>query len=240
MGEVRDLRKKHFFMVDDEYLNGYAKHCGWKATLVYMALCRHADKHQTCFPSKKLLSTKLLISERSIYTAIKTLQEWNIIEVTEQGRKEDGSFRNKIYRLKDKSVWGKIPQATGADGTGKHSPQATDDTHRRHHVPNKETHSKGTHNKETHNIASSNLLMQFPSTLQERIRVYIERNRFKNKSRLITEGRKSTLLAELFSSRERCNDDSVFGYALDMSINYDACNVGYVGKVWGNRKAGKA
>lgn len=132
--------------MDDEYLNGYARLCGIHATGVYMSLCRHANKDQTAFPSKKLMGEELNISERSVYSALKTLEEWGIISITQQGRKEDGSFRNLLYTLKDKSSWvPKPPSANGADGTKQHSPSANYDTHRRHMVPNKDTHNKDTH-----------------------------------------------------------------------------------------------
>jgi hypothetical protein len=55
---VRDLRNKQHFIVDDAYLNGYAKLCGPNATLVYLCHCRHADRHQESFPSVQLMAEK--------------------------------------------------------------------------------------------------------------------------------------------------------------------------------------
>lgn len=83
------------------------------------------------------------------------------------------------------------------------------------------------------------MLKQFNSNLQEKSKVYIERNRLKNKSKVLTEGRKVTLLTELWNTKERCADDNLFGYAIDMAIQYAAENIGYVNKVWANKKAGK-
>jgi hypothetical protein len=148
--EIRDLRKKDKFVIDDEYLNGYAKLCGINATGVYVSLCRHANKQQTCFPSKELLANELNISERSVYSALKKLEEWNIIKTQSQGRKDNGSFKNNIYTLLDKSLWKNKPQANNADGTICLPPQANNDISRRHVVPNKETHIK-----ETHSIATA-------------------------------------------------------------------------------------
>lgn len=93
----------------------------------------------------------------------------------------------------------------------------------------------------TNNIANpkEDLLIQFNSSFQEKIKVYIERNRLKNKSQTITEGRKQTILTELWNAKERCADDQLFSYALEMSINYDACNIGYVNAIIKNKKAGK-
>lgn len=133
-------------MVDDEYLNGYARLCGWKATVVYFALCRHANKDQVCFPSKKLIAEELDISERSVYTAIKTLETWKIIRIHFQGRKADGSFKNLVYILLDKSRWKSKPSANGAVSKKQHVPSANYDNRRRQGVPNKDTHKiKDTH-----------------------------------------------------------------------------------------------
>ena len=92
----------------------------------------------------------------------------------------------------------------------------------------------------TDNISQADgLLKQFSNILQDKIKVYIERIRLKNRSKVITDGRKVTLLTELWNSKERCADDNVFAYAIDMAISYDACCIGYVNKVWANKKAGK-
>jgi hypothetical protein len=92
----------------------------------------------------------------------------------------------------------------------------------------------------TYNTVASQttgLLASFNISLQEKIKVYIERNRLKNKSQAITEGRKQTLITELWNSKERCADDNTFGYAVDQAIQHDACCIGYVNKVWANKKA---
>jgi len=141
--KVRDLRDK-FFLVDDAYLNGYAKQCGINATGVYMALCRHVGKEQSCFPSKKTMAEKLGICERSVYTAIKKLEKCNLIKVESRGRKKDGSYRSLTYHLIDKSQWNQILTVNVADSKKKHVPTANNDKDQRQHMPNKETHNKGT------------------------------------------------------------------------------------------------
>ena len=142
--KVRDLRER-FFQVDDVYLNGYAKLCGINATGVYIALCRHANKEQSCFPSKKTIAERLGISERSVYTAIKNLEKWNLIKVESQGRKKDGSYRSLTYYLLDKSQWNAKPSANPADGEKKAVPAANSDKNRQQELPNKETHNNQTH-----------------------------------------------------------------------------------------------
>ncbi len=83
------------------------------------------------------------------------------------------------------------------------------------------------------------LLLQFPSSIQTNIKVYIERVSNKNKTGVVTEGRKVTLLTELYNSWQRCQDDNLFGYALEQAINYDAPNIGYLNAIIKNKKTAK-
>ncbi len=102
--EIRDIRKKEQFVVDDIYLNGYAKLCGIFATGVYMALCRHADiYHQTCFPSISLLARKLNVSKSQVIRALQILEDWNII------RREKTEGKGNRYFLIDKKHWRPAP-----------------------------------------------------------------------------------------------------------------------------------
>lgn len=102
--KIRDLRQKEKFVVDDEYLNGYARLCGWQASLVYLSLCRHAPKEQKSFPSARLMSEELDVSTHTIFKGIKNLQEWNVVKVKNTYRKDGGKSSN-IYILLDKSAW---------------------------------------------------------------------------------------------------------------------------------------
>ena len=145
--KVRDLRDK-FFLVDDEYFNGYGRLCGISTTGVYIVLCRHVGRAQSCFPSKKTIADKLGISERSVYTAIKKLEQFNIIKTESRGRKRDGSYNSFTYFLLDKSQWKTVPTANIADGKKKHVPTAKNDNHQRQQLPNKDTHNKETHLRE--------------------------------------------------------------------------------------------
>lgn len=148
--EVRDMRVKEKFFINDEYLNGYAKLCGWKATLVYLCLCRHADRHQEAFPSVKLMSEKLGISKRSVNRAISDLVEWNIIGVSQ--RKSDGGvFDHNLYALKDKKEWKvkpSVPQARGSRAPHSQAPSATQSKNRAPHSRPKDTQFKETQEKE--------------------------------------------------------------------------------------------
>jgi uncharacterized phage protein (TIGR02220 family) len=100
--EIRDIRKKEQYVMDDAYYNGYAKICGPWASLVYLALCRHADIcRQTCFPSISLIAENLKISGRQVMRGLQTLEEHNII------RRERTLGKGNKYWLIDKKHWKK-------------------------------------------------------------------------------------------------------------------------------------
>jgi len=117
--KVRDLRIKEKFWLDDAYLNGYARHLKPIATAVYMSLCRHADKGQSCFPAEITIAEEHGIGERTVRSKIALLQNWNIIKI-KRTRSQKGTWLHNTYFLLDKSQW-KKPQAKSASGssTGK-------------------------------------------------------------------------------------------------------------------------
>lgn len=98
--EVRDLRTKEKFVIDDEFLNGYAKIVGIYAVGVYSSLCRHANKEQKCWPSISKMCEELNISHRSTLRAIKYLEFWGIIKKHRVGRRSSNR-----YDLIDKKHW---------------------------------------------------------------------------------------------------------------------------------------
>lgn len=163
--EVRDHRNKQMFRVDDEYLNGYAKLCGVNATLVYLCLCRHADRYQESFPSVTLMAEKTGVSRDSVIRGIKMLIEWNIIS-KERERKENAQWLNNRYVLLDKSVWKNKPSSTQQHGSQvAHSvePSRNDGQNQVAHSDTKVTHKKDTHIK----IATQSVA---PFSLEEEIK----------------------------------------------------------------------
>lgn len=113
---IRDFRNKNFFMVDNEYLNGYAKLLNPNATVTYLSLCRHARAEtQECFPGIKLIAKENNISERSVMRSIKLLEEWRIIKV-ERNKGVDGKQMNNDYVLLDKSQWKNKPSDLQSSG----------------------------------------------------------------------------------------------------------------------------
>ena len=131
--EVRDRRAKERFMIDDEYLNGWAKKCKAHATAVYMSLCLHGNVDQYCWPSIKKIGEEHSMSPRQVRYALDTLKKYHLIEVERLGKK-----LNNRYWLVDKSEW-----SNGQDMPLTTAPYAT---HPLHHMP---LHSKDTQYKDT-------------------------------------------------------------------------------------------
>lgn len=137
---VRDFRNKNFFLMDDAYLNGYAKLVSPSVTAVYMSLCRHADKLQKSFPSIQLLAEEHSLSVSTVQRAIRKLVSLNIIS-RERTKASNGKWINNTYILLDKSVW---KRATGHPRPMV-KPQVIHDQTTGHPRPIKDTHKKGTH-----------------------------------------------------------------------------------------------
>lgn len=139
---VRDFRKKQFFMVDDAYLNGYAKYLGAHASCVYLSLCRHADKKQSAYPSEESIALEFDMSVRTVRSKIKILKRYNLIRTIRE-RTKKGTWEHNIYYLIDKSEWIK-PEATVAHG----QPEANNSRNQRQitafnqrqEMPPKDTH----------------------------------------------------------------------------------------------------
>ena len=165
--EVRDLRTKEKFVIDDLYLNGYAKKCGIYATGVYLSLCRHADKQQKSFPSHQRIAEELAISRSQVIRSIKILEENGIVTKERVGKKA-----NNRYYLLDKSSWGDVSTSNISDVP---TSDITSVPQEHHHVSTSNIHSKETHKKETHSkeIVSADTTESVPHG-NETINILIE------------------------------------------------------------------
>jgi DNA-binding Lrp family transcriptional regulator len=147
--EVRDMRHKEKFQIDDVYLNGYAKKCGIYATGVYVSLCRHADsKTQECWPSIKRIAEELNIGINTVKRAIKILEENHLIIKKRLGKK-----LNNRYILLDKSEWSDSPVRAITSPPQGH-----------HYGPHRDFHSKDTQLRNTHNKEDFNKLNELRRT----------------------------------------------------------------------------
>ncbi len=149
---IIDKRKKEKYVLDDEYLNGMARLCGWQGTIVYNSLCRHVDKDQKCFPSIKLISEQHNVNRKTIIKGIDSLERRGVIEI-KKIRSKGGQWLNNEYTLLDKSEWNydQVPVKDMVDQVPVVPPPSP--SQGLDQVPvedTKETHKQGNTSKETH------------------------------------------------------------------------------------------
>lgn len=146
--KIRDFRHKGFFMMDDVYLNGYAKHLDPITTVVYLSLCRHADKQQIAYPAQELIAEQHNINPRTVRRKLKILQELNIIKYKRK-RSKSGKWLHNTYVLLDKSEWKNL-------STGHGSPVDNHRTRESETTGHGSPVHKETHKKETHTLSIAN------------------------------------------------------------------------------------
>ncbi len=149
----RDKRKKGWFWMDNDYLNGYAKYFGAVGTAIYLSLCRHADNEtQKCFPAESLIADEIGTSERTIRKYIRLFEKYNLIRVDQEKDYYTKTFKNNIYTLLDKENWIKPrevvfkesqrqPLPTEARGNEQQKPEAMNSKSQRQPLPDKETNT---------------------------------------------------------------------------------------------------
>lgn len=95
---LKDNRTTRLFWVEDDFFdNGVAAAIGASAALLYLALCRHANKEGMSFPSIARLATETGLSERTISNGIKCLKDKGLVNVT---RDRDGhTHQHNVYHL---------------------------------------------------------------------------------------------------------------------------------------------
>ena len=101
---IRDTRVKEKFVVDDIYLNGYARILKPSVTVVYLSLCRHVNTGQEAFPTQELIAAEHDIAPRTVRRAISILRKAHILAVSKT-RRDSGTFLRNVYVLLDKSQW---------------------------------------------------------------------------------------------------------------------------------------
>ncbi len=151
--KIRDLHKKQQYIVDDVYLDKYAKIIGPSGTAVYNSLCRRVDKNQFCFPSEKLIAKDHHMSPRTVGTYIKRLAEAGIIEVMRR-KSLSGKKMCNGYTLLD-SRWWRKPEEIVAYGYRRKAKAYLEENNDENHaqpLPNKDAQLKDAHVKEFEEI----------------------------------------------------------------------------------------
>ncbi len=96
--EVRDLRVKTRFAIDNRFQDEYARILGPKCSMVYYSLVRHANKEQKTWPSQKRISEQVGLSRQWVGIHLKTLQVFNIVRAVRVGK----TCTNRYYLIDEK------------------------------------------------------------------------------------------------------------------------------------------
>lgn len=185
--------------------------------------------------NKMILENKIMIKDKR-YQFNEHYDKWKL--------EENSSFKKLVKNTRKTCEKHKLnlrkPQGKLVKNTSLGVPNNAGDSIKNKNVRGGEHLSKD--NKETlkdnKEIISSqikNLLGLFPEIIQERIWVYWDNAAQKNKTGVITEGRKLTLLTELYNLMKRTNDNNLFEYALETANRYGAPNIGYLGAIIKNK-----
>jgi len=107
------------------------------------------------------MSQEHAVSRDTVIDGLKTLEDWNIIEIGKD-RKKNGTWLNNTYILMDKTVWKPKPKLTQVDHSdmaiqvdNSLQPSRPQRLNQVDHSDTKETHREGNTYKETHPTARS-------------------------------------------------------------------------------------
>lgn len=102
----RDKRKRGWFWLDNDYLNGWAKYFGAVGTAIYVSLCRHSNnENQKCFPAMKTIAEETGISENTVKKYIHLFEKFKLIGIEKERDYKTKKWLNNIYTLLDKIEW---------------------------------------------------------------------------------------------------------------------------------------
>jgi len=159
----RDKRKKGWFWIDNDYLNGYAKFFGATGTAIYVSLCRHVNiETQKCFPAMKTIAEENNIGINTVKQYVKIFEKYHLLSINREKDPRTKRWLNNVYTLLDKTEWIRPEEpikkkrvksqsqslAVGSQSQRNDEPEPKKDESQGHTMDNKETHSKETHIKD--------------------------------------------------------------------------------------------
>ncbi|MCG8360996.1 MAG: helix-turn-helix domain-containing protein [Kiloniellales bacterium] len=98
--EVRDLRVKTRFAIDNEFYDEFTPVLGTTISMVYVALVRHANKEQKTWPSQSRVAQQLGVNRQWVGVCLQILQMFNLIRSVRVGK----TCTNRYYLI-DQKHW---------------------------------------------------------------------------------------------------------------------------------------
>jgi Helix-turn-helix domain len=96
--EVRDLRVKTRFAIDNVFYDEFLPLFGPTLSAVYIALVRHANKEQKTWPSQARIAAQIGISRQWVSTQLQILELFNLIRKVRIGK----MCTNRYYLIDEK------------------------------------------------------------------------------------------------------------------------------------------
>lgn len=98
--EVRDLRVKTRFAIDNEFYDEFTPILGTTISMVYVALVRHANKDQKTWPSQSRIARQLGVNRQWVGVCLQILQMFQLIKSVRLGK----MCTNRYYLI-DQKAW---------------------------------------------------------------------------------------------------------------------------------------
>lgn len=99
---VEDGRNHGYFTVDDLFVDEYMRIAGANVVMIYLSLCRHADKDKYCWPSIRRLAMQGKMALNTVEKSIRWLEDHRLLKAD----REKG--QPTVYKLLEKSKWWKV------------------------------------------------------------------------------------------------------------------------------------
>lgn len=165
----RDKRKKGWFWMDNDYLNGYAKYFGPIGTAIYVSLCRHTDNEtQKCFPAMETIAEEIGTSINTVKKYIRLFEKYHLIGIEREKDPRTKRWLNNIYTVRDKEEWVRIDKILFKKKRNIREPQPTIGSGKPQPIVD-ESHSQPLDNKETHLKETQNMSDKLTYSLKEEI-----------------------------------------------------------------------
>lgn len=98
--EVRDLRVKTRFAIDNVFYDTFVPLLGPTRSMIYIAFVRHANKEQKSWPSQKRIAAQIGVTREWVNKQIQVLEFFSLIKKVRVGK----SCTNRYY-LVDEKYW---------------------------------------------------------------------------------------------------------------------------------------
>ena len=96
--EVRDLRVKTRFAIDNAFYDEFVPVLGPTLSMIYLAFVRHANKDQKSWPSQTRIANQIGVSREWVNKQIQVLEFFNLIKKIRVGK----SCTNRYYLIDEK------------------------------------------------------------------------------------------------------------------------------------------